>query len=72
VVDPDTDGLRERFAQEYAARRARKGVTIDAARDVVVDVSYFGTLMVVLGLADGMVSVPRIRRQRRSARPAEG
>ena len=26
------------------------------ARDVVVDVSYFGTMMVLLGLADGMVS----------------
>jgi phosphate acetyltransferase len=31
-------------------------VTLDAARDVVVDVSYFGTMMVLLGLADGMVS----------------
>ena len=56
VIDPDTDELRERFAQEYAARRAHKGVTLDAARDIVVDVCYFGTLMVVLGLADGMVS----------------
>jgi phosphate acetyltransferase len=56
VIDPDTDDLRERFTQEYATRRARKGVTIDAARDLVVDVSYFGTLMVALGLADGMVS----------------
>jgi phosphate acetyltransferase len=31
-------------------------MTVDAARDVVVDVSYFGTMMVLLGLADGMVS----------------
>jgi phosphate acetyltransferase len=56
VIDPDTAELRERFAEEYAARRAHKGMTSDAARDVVVDVSYFGTLMVVLGLADGLVS----------------
>ncbi|MCV2489129.1 phosphate acetyltransferase [Geodermatophilus sp. YIM 151500] len=56
VVDPCDPELRERFAVEYARRRAHRGVTMDAARDVVVDVSYFGTLMVALGLADGMVS----------------
>jgi phosphate acetyltransferase len=44
------------MAVEYARRREHKGVTMDAARDVVVDVSYFGTLMVALGMADGMVS----------------
>ena len=37
-------------------RRAHKGVTVDQARDVVTDVSYFGTMMVALGLVDGMVS----------------
>ncbi len=56
VVDPCDPDLRERFAVEYARRRAHRGVTMDAARDVVVDVSYFGTLMVALGMADGMVS----------------
>jgi phosphate acetyltransferase len=56
VVDPYDDEMRERFALEYARLRAHKGMTVDAARDVVVDVSYFGTMMVLLGLADGMVS----------------
>ena len=56
VLDPADPSLVERFAQEYAARRAHKGVTVDAARDVVSDVSYFGTLMVALGMVDGMVS----------------
>jgi phosphate acetyltransferase len=56
VVDPYDEALRERFAHEYARLRAHRGVTLDAARDVVVDVSYFGTMMVLLGLADGMVS----------------
>jgi phosphate acetyltransferase len=56
IVDPRDEELRERFAQEYARRRAAKGVTVDQARDVVTDVSYFGTLMVELGLVDGMVS----------------
>ncbi len=45
-----------RFADEYARRRAHKGVTIEQAREIVQDVSYFGTMMVALGLADGMVS----------------
>src|SRR6185295_8095888 len=56
IVDPSEPELLERFAREYAARRAHKGVTVDAARDVVSDVSYFGTLMVALGMVDGMVS----------------
>ena len=56
VLDPSDPELVERFAAEYAARRAHKGVTVDAARDVVSDVSYFGTLMVALGMVDGMVS----------------
>jgi phosphate acetyltransferase len=56
ILDPHDVDLLERFATEYAALRAHKGVTVDAARDVVVDVSYFGTMMVLLGIADGMVS----------------
>jgi phosphate acetyltransferase len=31
-------------------------MTLERARDVVTDVSYFGTMMVHVGLADGMVS----------------
>ncbi|MEO8827829.1 phosphate acetyltransferase [Lapillicoccus sp.] len=56
LVDPHDEPLRSRFAQEYAALRADKGVTMDQAWDVVVDPSYFGTMMVLDGLADGMVS----------------
>lgn len=56
VVDPRDEALRERFAAEYTERRKHKGMVMDAARDIVTDVSYFGTLMVALGMADGMVS----------------
>ncbi|MEV4689211.1 phosphate acetyltransferase [Microbacterium sp. LWH3-1.2] len=45
-----------RFAEEYARLRTHKGVTVRQAADTVTDVSYFGTMMVHLGLADGMVS----------------
>jgi phosphate acetyltransferase len=56
ILSPFDPGLRERFAATYAELRAHKGVTIETARETVTDVSYFGTLMVYLGLADGMVS----------------
>jgi phosphate acetyltransferase len=56
VVDPRDPATVERFAAEYQRLRAHKGVTIDRAREVVVDPAYAGTMMVHLGLADGMVS----------------
>lgn len=56
IVDPLTSPLRERFAATYAELRAHKGVSYELAHDIVSDVSYFGTLMVQEGLADGMVS----------------
>jgi len=56
LVDPLTSELRERFAADYAKLRAHRGVTVDAARDAMGDVTYFGTMMVHSGLADGMVS----------------
>ncbi len=56
IVDPEQSELVEQFAQTYYERRKHRGVDLDEARTTVVDVSYFGTLMVELGLADGMVS----------------
>ena len=56
IVSTSNPELHERFSAEYAKLRAHKGVTIEAARDAMSDVSYFGTMMVQLGLADGMVS----------------
>jgi phosphate acetyltransferase len=50
------DPLHDCYAQEYARLRAHKGVTIDMARDALLDGAYFGTMMVLLGDADGMVS----------------
>ncbi|HEY3009664.1 MAG TPA: phosphate acetyltransferase [Micromonosporaceae bacterium] len=56
VVDPVTSPWRDEFGAEYAKLRAHRGVTPDAAHDVVVDVNYFGTMMVHTGRADAMVS----------------
>src|SRR5690625_6303100 len=56
VISPEDPDLVERFAAEYAELRAHRGMTRERAREIVTDVSYFGTMMVHLGLADGMVS----------------
>ncbi|MFG1909543.1 phosphate acetyltransferase [Kribbella sp. NPDC048928] len=56
VVHPEDSELTERFAAEYHRLRKHRGVDLDRAREAVRDVSYFGTMMVQLGLADGMVS----------------
>ncbi|MFI6832543.1 phosphate acetyltransferase [Kribbella sp. NPDC050241] len=55
-VDPERDQLGERLATELHQLRQHRGVDLDRARELVRDVSYFGTMMVQLGLADGMVS----------------
>ena len=56
VVDPKEGELFERFADEYAELRKHKGMTVERAREIVGSVSYFGTMMVQDGIADGMVS----------------
>ncbi|RWA18419.1 phosphate acetyltransferase [Mycolicibacterium brumae] len=59
VINPLTSDLREGFAVEYVELRKKKGVTHEQAREVMRDVSYFGTMMVHNGLVDGMVSGAR-------------
>jgi phosphate acetyltransferase len=56
IVSPFDADLVEKFAAAYAEARAHKGMTVERAREIVTDISYFGTMMVHLGLADGMVS----------------
>src|ERR1700712_5593686 len=56
IISPNNPELVETFAAEYTRLRAAKGMTMERAREIVTDVSYFGTMMVHLGLADGMVS----------------
>jgi phosphate acetyltransferase len=56
VIDPEHDDLGEQLAEELHRLRQHRGVDLDRARELVRDVSYFGTMMVQLGLADGMVS----------------
>ncbi|MDN8621025.1 phosphate acetyltransferase [Corynebacterium kefirresidentii] len=48
--------LAEEFAADFAELRKKKGVTLEQARETMKDISYFATMMVHKGLADGMVS----------------
>ncbi len=56
LIDPAESDLLEDFAAEYTELRAHKGVTMEFSLETMLDVSYFGTMMVHRGLADGMVS----------------
>lgn len=56
IIDPRTSPLREQLIEALYQARKHKGSTRDYASDTISDVSYFGTMMVHCGLADGMVS----------------
>ena len=59
VLDPQTSELCDQFARQYAALRSHKGVTVEHARQIIHDVSYFGTMLVHNDMVDGMVSGAR-------------
>ena len=59
VLDPQTSELCDQFAQQYAALRSHKGITVEQARETIHDVSYFGTMLVHNNMVDGMVSGAR-------------
>lgn len=56
IVNPRTSPWRKEFADVYYELRKHKCASPALAWDTMVDVSYFGTMMVHLGYADGMVS----------------
>lgn len=57
IVDPANSKLTEQFAQTFYKLRKHKNMTLDGARDAMSSPSsYFGTMMVYEGQADGMVS----------------
>lgn len=56
LINHLTSPLAEEFAEDFAELRKKKGVTLEQARETMKDISYFATMMVHKGLADGMVS----------------
>ncbi|MBC8319804.1 MAG: phosphate acetyltransferase [Bacteroidetes bacterium] len=56
IIDPYDNDLIGEYATEYFRLRKHKGISKEAAKELMYDVSYLGTMMVHKGHADGMVS----------------
>ena len=56
IIWPDESEQFDEYAESLLELRRHKGMNLDAARDLMRDVSYYGTRMVYKGAADGMVS----------------
>ena len=55
-VDPIHSQWLDEFSETFFELRKDKGVSAEMARDTMIDPSYFATMMVFKGYADGMVS----------------
>ena len=56
IINPERSPMFEQFVLDFYEMRKDKGVTMDMACDFMADVTYWGTMMIHKGLADGMVS----------------
>ena len=56
IVNPIESPHFEDYVNTFYELRKHKGVNLDIAKDTMTDVSYFGTMMIHKGHADGMVS----------------
>ncbi len=56
VINPVESKYYDDFVNTFYNLRKHKGIDYTVAQDLMTDVSYFGTMMVYKGYADGMVS----------------
>ncbi len=56
IIDPTKSDRFQNYVETLYELRKHKGVNMDMARDWMTDVSYYGTMMIYKGDADGMVS----------------
>ncbi|MBQ9641088.1 MAG: phosphate acetyltransferase [Bacteroidaceae bacterium] len=56
IIDPKTSEKTEEYAQLLFQLRQKKGMTIEKAREQVLDPLYFGCLIIKSGHADGQIS----------------
>ncbi|RXF71665.1 phosphate acetyltransferase [Arcticibacter tournemirensis] len=56
IINPAQSEFYDDYVETLYELRKNKNVTMEMARDLMTDVSYFGTMMVYKGHADGMVS----------------
>lgn len=56
IVNPTKSEYFDEYVKTFYELRKHKNINMDIARDLMSDVSYFGTMMIYKGHADGMVS----------------
>jgi phosphate acetyltransferase len=56
IIDPNTSELMEHYVNQFYTMRAHKGLSLRSAEEAMLHRSYFATMMVYNGDADGMVS----------------
>jgi len=56
IIQPSQSDEIDRYATEYANRRARKGSTLVQAKRLVQSPNYFGPMMIALGDADAVLN----------------
>lgn len=56
IIDPKTSKKTDAYANEFYELRKNKGMTLEKALETMQDCLYFGTMMVKMGEADGLVS----------------
>ncbi len=56
IIKPCDSELMERYTNQFFEMRRHKGLLLEAARDAMEHLTYFATMMVYNGDADGMVS----------------
>ncbi len=56
IIEVQKSAFFDDYVKAYYDLRKHRGITMEIARDVMSDVSFFGTMMVHKGDADGMVS----------------
>ena len=56
IIQPELAPNFEDYVKTYFELRQKKGISMDQARDRMKDATYFGTMMVYKGDADGLVS----------------
>ena len=59
IIDPATSPKKEEYAQLLAELRKKKGMTIEEARQKVLDPLYFGCMIIKSGDADGQLAGAR-------------
>ncbi|MBZ4663802.1 MAG: phosphate acetyltransferase [Caloramator sp.] len=56
IIDPVLSEKFDTYAEKFYELRKSKGVTLEQAREIIKDEIYFGTMMVKMKDADGLVS----------------